>query len=118
MRRLSAILAVGLLAALLHFGAMAGFGASSALSTSHSVTSAHHDHAMPGAPVCPIGSVCPLTQSPNFGSAGSILLVTFAALALFIVRLPHAPSTRRYAFAAPFSPPNDPRTLLAVFKRE
>ncbi|WKZ28904.1 MAG: hypothetical protein QY323_05260 [Patescibacteria group bacterium] len=117
MRKLALLLAFSLVAAALHFGAMAGFRAMSELATGHA---AHADHAVPIAASCPVGSICPMVSSPllqmNKTAPLSALIVFIALLAA--IRLPSF-AVFPLAYAGPPSTrPNNPDALLSVFKRE
>lgn len=115
MRKTAPILAIGLAAALLHFGAMAGFEALGAFEGRHG---AHASEAMPLMPSCPIDYVCPIPPSPSAPAAAMLLLLATvipvlaarAAAALLVPRLSAA--------GPPLRAPDDPKTLLSVFKRE
>lgn len=115
MRKTPVILAIALAAALLHFGAMAGFEALGVFEGSHG---AHASEAMPLMPSCPVGYVCPVPPTP-FAPAAAMLLLLAAVIPVLAARFADALLVLRPSAAGPpLRAPDDPKTLLSVFKRE
>lgn len=117
MRKLALLLAFTLVAAALHFGAMAGFRAMTELAAGHS---AHAEHSLPFVPTCPVGSICPVVSNPLLNldkNAPLFTLVLFVAL-LATLRLPSPVIVPRAYGSPPRSRPNSAHALLSVFKRE
>lgn len=117
MRKLALFLSLTLIAAALHFGAMAGFQVMTELATSHA---AHAGHEMPLLPTCPIGSICPMASNPllNLNAAVLLLLSVFVAVFFASICLPSL-AVLPLAYAGPPGfRPNNANSLLSVFKRE
>lgn len=116
MRKMALILAIGLVAALLHFGAMAGFEAIGAFQGSHA---AHDAGAMPLMSACPLGYVCPVAPNPLAGLVAAAVLLLVAVVPFLAAQaLPALPILAFASAGPPFRSPDDPKTLLSVFKRE
>ena len=115
MRKIAAILMALLLAALLHAGAMAGFEAFASLVSAHP---AAHEHGVPLMPFCPAGAICPSVQTPSFALAKLVLVFAYAAFIAAVALLPRAAAAFRHVPFASHAPPNHPKILLSVFKRE
>ncbi len=117
MRKLALLLTFALFAAALHFGAMAGFRVMTEFATGHG---AHAQHAMPLAPTCPIGSICPMISSPllQLDKTTPLFALAIVIALLAAIRLPSL-ALFPLAYAGPPSTrPNNPNALLSVFKRE
>jgi hypothetical protein len=117
MRKIAMLLAFTLVAAALHFGAMAGFHVMTELATGHA---SHAEHSLPFAPTCPVGSICPMVSSPLLNldkNAPLFALVLFVAL-LAAIQLPSLANVSLAYAGPPRSRPNSAKSLLSVFKRE
>jgi hypothetical protein len=115
MRKLAAILAIVLTSAILHFGAMSAVQVISQTATSHSAHAS--EHGAPFMPTCPSGYVCPsLPMAVTAASVVIFFVICFAIAAAFSLLVAAFIFLR--AALSTFVPPNDSRTLLAVFKRE
>jgi hypothetical protein len=115
MRKFAAILAIVLAAAMLHFGAMAAVQALSQVATSHSADAA--GHGAPFMPSCPSGYVCPSLPVIVTGVATLAIVAAFLAV-MAVVSAVSAAFRYLRVFRYVFAPPNDPKALLSVFKRE
>lgn len=115
MRKTAAILALLVCAALLHTGAMLGFEAYARLAAAHP---AAHEHGAPSMPFCPVGSICPSIQTPSLALAKLVLLFAYAVVVALVVCPPRVALAFRHAPFSPYAPPNHPKLLLSVLKRE